>query len=229
MEHSDRHVRRGGAGVSGRTMLSAAVVSVMAVGFDPVGGRWVSSAAAASGPSFHNVPPLDGTRLLDSATRHEDARDNGKIIERVPSAVLRPGSATDIATMIRFCRKLGIQVATRGQAHSTQGQDLVGGLHIESRSLRTSHSISTDSTEVDARVFVAGPAARRRRARPDPTRTHQIYRPIGQRHWRAQHPRRPDRPGARSCPRRPRRDAAVIDVNRRGRRPGRFWPPPVDL
>src|SRR5882762_3936430 len=144
MEQAGRHVRRSAEGISRRTMLTAAAASMVAVGFDPVGGRWVSAAAAGSGPSFRDVPPLDGTLHLDSATRHEDARDNGKIIERVPSAVLRPGSATDIATMIRFCRKLGIQVATRGQAHGTYGQSLVGGLLIESRSLRTIHSISED-------------------------------------------------------------------------------------
>jgi len=153
MEHSDRDVRRGADGISRRTMLSAAAASVVAIGFDPLGGRWVSAAAAAGRPSLRNVPPLDGTLHLDSATRHDDARDNGKIIERVPSAVLRPGSATDIAKMIRFCRELGIQVATRGQAHSTYGQGLVGGLLIESRSLRTIHSISEDGADVDAGVL----------------------------------------------------------------------------
>jgi FAD/FMN-containing dehydrogenase len=153
MEQSDREVRRSADGITRRTMLTAAVATVVAVGFDPIGGRWVSAEAAASGPSFHNVPPLDGTLHLDSATRHDDARDNGKIIERVPSAVLRPGSATDIAKMIRFCRKLGIRVATRGQAHSTYGQGLVGGLLIDSRSLRTIHSISADSVDVDAGVL----------------------------------------------------------------------------
>jgi len=44
-------------------------------------------------------------------------------------------------------------VANRGQAHSTYGQGLVGGLLIESRSLRTIHSISEDGADVDAGVL----------------------------------------------------------------------------
>ncbi|MPZ00127.1 MAG: FAD-binding protein [Actinophytocola sp.] len=125
----------------------------MVVGFDSLGGRWVSAAEAAGCPSFDDVPPLDGMLHLDSATRQEDAADNGNIIERMPCAVLRPGSVADIAKMIRYCRAHGIKVATRGQAHSTYGQGLVNGLLIENRSLSTIHSIGADSADVDAGVL----------------------------------------------------------------------------
>lgn len=102
---------------------------------------------------FDDVPPLDGTLHLDPGARQADARDLGRIVERVPGAVLRPGSAGDIAAMIRYCRRRGIKVATRGQGHTMYGQSLTGGLLIENRALRTIHSIGPDSADVDAGVL----------------------------------------------------------------------------
>lgn len=99
------------------------------------------------------MPRLDGTLHLDATTREADARDEGNIVERLPCAVLRPGSVEDIAKMVRYCRAPGIKVAARGQAHTTHGQGLVSGLLIENRSLRRIHSIGPDGAEVDAGVL----------------------------------------------------------------------------
>jgi cytokinin dehydrogenase len=68
------------------------------------------------------VPPLDGRLLTDIATRSADAHDEGNIITQTPAAVLRPGSARDVATMAQFCRPRRIKVAMRGQAHTRFGQ-----------------------------------------------------------------------------------------------------------
>src|SRR5215467_10828184 len=108
-------------------LAGAAVV----VAFDSRGGRWLTAASAQSG-SFARVPRLDGVLLTDAATRASDAGDEGNIVTQTPAAVLRPGSARDIATMVQFCRSRGIKVAVRGQAHSTFGQGLTPGLLIES-------------------------------------------------------------------------------------------------
>jgi cytokinin dehydrogenase len=115
------------------------------VGFDPLSRRW-----AETGEEFDQVPPLDGTLRLDDATRNQNSQDNGRYVAHKPVAVLRPGSGRDIETMVRFCRRHGIKVATRGRAHSTHGQGLVPGLLIESESLATIHSIGAATAEVDA-------------------------------------------------------------------------------
>ncbi len=104
-------------------------------------------------PSFDDIPPLDGTLYLDLGARQADARDLGRVVERVPCAVLRPGSVGDIAAMIRYCRRRGIKVATRGQGHTMYGQSLADGLLIENRALRTIHSIGPDGADVDAGVL----------------------------------------------------------------------------
>ncbi len=126
-------------------LAGAAVV----VGFDSLSGRWLSAAAAQSG-SFGRVPPLDGVLLTDAATRAADARDEGNIVTQTPAAVLRPGSARDIAAMVQYCRPLGIKVAMRGQAHSTFGQGLTPGLLIEGSTLASIHSVSPRGADVDA-------------------------------------------------------------------------------
>ena len=80
---------------------------------------------SADGPpesAFDRIPELDGTLLLDEATRQAYAQDFGQIVSEQPDAVLRPGSVDDIARMLRFARRHGIRVVGRGAAHTTFGQ-----------------------------------------------------------------------------------------------------------
>jgi FAD/FMN-containing dehydrogenase len=79
------------------------------------------------------------------------ARDAGNLIHRTPAAVLRPAAAPDIARMVEYCRRLRIQVAARGQGHTTFGQSQVeGGLVIDMSTLNTIHAIERDRIDVDA-------------------------------------------------------------------------------
>src|SRR6185369_14200604 len=131
--------------------LGAAGAAAVA-GFDPIAGRWVRQVDAASCPSFVGAPQINGTLLLDTASREADATDKGNIVRELPCAVLRPGSVEDIRQMILFCRSNHIQVAARGQGHTTFGQSLSGGLVIENQTLNVIHSIGPSGADVDAGV-----------------------------------------------------------------------------
>lgn len=135
-----------------RRVLSTAAATTLIVGFDSVSHSWVP-AAEASGARFDRLPRLDGTLHIDPTTRAASSTDNGNIHQVTPRAVLRPGSTSDVAKVIRYCRPRGIKVAARGQAHTTHGQGLTPGLVIENRSRRTIHSISPDSAVVDSGVL----------------------------------------------------------------------------
>jgi FAD/FMN-containing dehydrogenase len=116
-----------------RTALKGAAAAAVVVGFDPVGRAW--AVEGGSGP-FDEVPLLDGTLLTDDASRAAAADDYGHIVHRRPAAVLRPGSVADVVAMVRYCRRHGIDVAPRGQGHTTFGQAQVqGGLVIETAPL----------------------------------------------------------------------------------------------
>lgn len=65
---------------------------------------------------------FDGDLRADSATLANAADDFGHVVRDLPRAVLRPGSAEDIATILRFASEHGIPVTPRGQGHSTYGQ-----------------------------------------------------------------------------------------------------------
>src|SRR5947209_2075463 len=108
-----------------RKLMTGLGAGVIAVGFDAMTRSW---AVADTGTGFDRVPPLDGTLLVDDTTRTRDSQDLGRYVTRKPLAVLRPGSVRDIETMVRFSRRHGIEVATRGRAHSTHGQGLTAGL-----------------------------------------------------------------------------------------------------
>src|SRR5262249_39575621 len=105
------------------------------------------------GGAFDRVPQLDGQLMLDPASREADATDLGNIAREPPCAVLRAVSVRDVQKMIRFCRRNGLKVAARGQAHTTHGQGLTPGVLIENRSLKTIHSIGPDGADVDAGVL----------------------------------------------------------------------------
>lgn len=137
--------------ITRRGFLGASAVAV--VGFDLFGHRWVTAAEAAAAPSFAKAPPLSGELAVDAAARDAVGTDLGNIVHRRPAAVLRPGSADDIAAMIRFCAAHGIPVSARGQAHTTYGQGLSTGLVIEMRHLNRIHRINDRFAEVDAGIL----------------------------------------------------------------------------
>ncbi|MFF0203336.1 FAD-binding protein [Streptomyces sp. NPDC005017] len=90
------------------------------------------------GNPFGAVPALDGELRFDQAALEAAATDFGGLVHQQPAAVLRPGSAEDVAAMVRHCRERGLKVAGRGQGHSTNGQAQVpSGLVVELGSLNT--------------------------------------------------------------------------------------------
>jgi cytokinin dehydrogenase len=136
-----------------REFLRALGAGAVVVGFDAARGGWLTSATAGTAGTFDGVPRLDGVLLLDDESRGADTTDKGNIAYVKPGAVLRPGSVADIAAMVRFCRQRRIQLARRGEAHTTHGQSLSPGLVIEHGSLTRIHSIAPAGAVVDAGVL----------------------------------------------------------------------------
>lgn len=132
-----------------RREFLAGLGATAVLGYNPVARAWVPS-GGTSGHLKH-VPHLDGELLMDPTSLAAAARDVGNIISETPRAVLRPGSARDIQKMVRFCRRHRIDVAARGQGHTTYGQAQVeGGLVVDMGTLNTIHSIDDTSAELDA-------------------------------------------------------------------------------
>jgi FAD/FMN-containing dehydrogenase len=131
-----------------RRNVLAGVSAALVYGFDPVERRWVADAHARGA---HGLPPLHGRVVTDAATLATYADDVGNIVRHTPRAVLLPGSVEDIQAMVRYARRHGLEVAARGQGHTTYGQSQVaGGLSIDMRSLGEIHSIDAGRAVVDA-------------------------------------------------------------------------------
>ncbi len=129
--------------------ISAAAV----IGFDPVRRSWVTEASASTA-GLVSLPHLDGTLVTDSASLAKAGADFGNIVHRTPRAVLRPGSVNDIVVMVRYALQYRLQIAMRGQGHSTHGQAQVGaGIVIDSSTLNQVHTVGSDYADV-------GPGAR---------------------------------------------------------------------
>jgi len=72
--------------------------------------------------------------------------DFGGVIRRTPRLVVRPTSATEIATTIRDAADL----VARGCGHSTRGESLTDGITLDMRGMATVHQVSNDHITVDA-------------------------------------------------------------------------------
>ncbi|MEC3977313.1 FAD-binding protein [Amycolatopsis sp. H20-H5] len=102
-------------------------------------------------PAGFGSIPLGGGTLLTGVAAEVAATDFGRLVRRVPGAVLRPGSVEDVVAAIRWAGAHGLPIAARGAGHAMNGQGLVdGGIILDLRSLNTVHLVAEDRVVVDA-------------------------------------------------------------------------------
>lgn len=97
---------------------------------------------------------IQGELLTDDAALKARSGDFGRMIERTPAAVVRPASTEDVAAVLRFANAHGIQVSTRGEAHTQTGQALTTGIVIELGSLNRILSHDAEGLTVTAQSGV---------------------------------------------------------------------------
>ena len=139
--------------ISRRTFLRGTLAGAIVVaGFDTGLRSWVSAADLEHRATTlaEDFPDFDGVLLLDDASRAAAADDFGHLVHRQPLAVLKPGSVNDVVKLVKFARRNNIQVAGRGQGHSTQGQAQVeAGVIIDMSTLGAVHDINATNALVD--------------------------------------------------------------------------------
>ena len=137
--------------ISRRTFLRGTLAGAIVVaGFDTGLRSWVSAAELEHATLAEDFPAFDGVLLLDDASRAAAADDFGHLVHRQPLAVLKPASVNDVVKLIGFARRNTIQVAARGQGHSTQGQSQVeAGVVVDMSTLATIHEINPTDALVD--------------------------------------------------------------------------------
>lgn len=139
--------------VSRRSFLRGALAAVAVVGFDVHLQSWVTAAELVSGRArpTDGFPHFEGRLLTDDASLAAAADDFGHAIHRRPTAVLKPRSISDVVRLIDFTNRHGIQVAARGQGHSTLGQaQVAAGVVIDMSTLAAVHEINDRDALVDA-------------------------------------------------------------------------------
>jgi FAD/FMN-containing dehydrogenase len=135
-----------------RHFLVGIATGTAVLAFDPCHRTWIT-AAHADHPDGISTPDLDGELVVDAASLAEAADDFGHILQRTPVAVLRPGSVHDIHTLVQFANRHHLQMALRGQGHSTFGQaQAEAGVVIDSCTLHTIHRVDAHTAVVDAGV-----------------------------------------------------------------------------
>jgi cytokinin dehydrogenase len=107
--------------------------------------------ARSPATALRDAPRLDGELLTGLPARTQGTSDVGNIVRRAPAAVLKPGSAEDVARMMRLCREHRLKIAARGQGHTTFGQSQVqDGVLVDMSALGAIHRIESDRVVVNA-------------------------------------------------------------------------------
>ena len=115
--------------------------------FDPATMSWLTTQTAKS----IAVPSLEGQLSLAFSDRQAASTDWGRVVSKLPSAILHPGSTEDIVKMVRFCNSFGVKIGARGQAHTMYGQSQVAdGVVINMTPLNRIDSIGPDCATVEA-------------------------------------------------------------------------------
>ena len=96
-------------------------------------------------------PALDGEICWEEAARNIAADDFGHIVHQKPDGVLRPRSARDVATTIRWAADRGWRFAAQGQRHSIFGRSMSReGIVADMSKMQTVQDICGDCVTADA-------------------------------------------------------------------------------
>ena len=163
-------------------MLGPSAALVVA-GFDSVGRRWISQAAATGCPSFADAPPLDGgpSARCGIARRRRHRQGQYRLAHAVRGAAAGDRCETS-ERMIRYCRRYDLEVAVRGQGHTMHGQSLSSGLVIENGSLEPDPFSQPPWGGCGRGRALEGPGDRCRRAWTDASGSDRIHQPVDWRH-----------------------------------------------
>lgn len=94
---------------------------------------------------------VEGTVITEPETLHELSTDFGRMIQRIPAAVLGPASAGDVQKALELANENGWQVAIRGAGHSQSGQSLVqDGLLLDMSAMNRIGKVEGASVWVEA-------------------------------------------------------------------------------
>ena len=134
-----------------RDLLKGLACGSLIIGFDPLNRSWVTSANAAGAAKLEHLPRLHGVLRTDDEALTAASADFGRFVNRRPVAVLEPGSAADIARVVRFANKHDLRIAVRGHGHSIYGQTLVnGGIVIQMSTLSKARNLPGARVLADA-------------------------------------------------------------------------------
>ena len=135
------------------TKLAVLAGGATITGFDLHTRSWVTG-SRSQGPSFRGIPKLDGAFLLDDINRGAYAVDGGKLVHRIPAAVLQPGSVQDIVKIVKYANTHGLKIGAKGDGHSCYGQTQAeAGIGIDTRTLNAVQLKGTTSVDAQPGTF----------------------------------------------------------------------------
>ena len=98
---------------------------------------------------------IEGRIYTDEETLREVESDFGRIVQRLPGALVVPSSPKDVQNVVNMAANEGWSVSVRGAAHSQGGQALSdGGVLIDLSALNRIESIDAGSAVVETGVLL---------------------------------------------------------------------------
>ena len=134
----------------GGLMTGAVSTAALSVSFPAPAVRAQEGSSLARDLS-KNLQGIAGDVIVDDASRAAYADDFGRIVHKIPDAVLIPRDAADLAKLVQYANKKKLNIGIRGMGHSMLGQAQIGrGVLIDMSALDAISIQDNDRVEVGA-------------------------------------------------------------------------------
>lgn len=97
-------------------------------------------------------PLVNGQVTDDKAIVAAASKDFGRLIEKIPQAVVHPESTEDVAAVVKYANRNGLNVSTQGSLHAQSGQALSDGGIVISLKQNMNKVLDLDTEAQTARV-----------------------------------------------------------------------------
>lgn len=134
----------------GGLMTGAVSTAALSVSF-PAPAVWAQEGSSLARDLSKNLQGIAGDVIVDDASRAAYADDFGRIVHKIPDAVLIPRDAADLAKLVQYANTKTLNIGIRGMGHSMLGQAQIGrGVLIDMSALDAISILDNDRVEVGA-------------------------------------------------------------------------------
>ncbi|WP_334146711.1 FAD-binding protein [Hyphomicrobium sp.] len=132
-------------------LLTGAASTAILSAVLPAPAVWAQGRSSSASDLASNLQGIAGEVIVDEASRAAYADDYGRIVHKIPDAVLVPRDSGDLVKLVQYANKSKTKIGIRGMGHSMLGQAQIDrGVLVDMAALDSISILDNDRVEVGA-------------------------------------------------------------------------------